>query len=78
LLAILDCNQPKNLTHGVKSGLGNVVLGAVEGAAVAVIGPTAGLIDGFQKGGLIGGLAGVTKGAVCGVVGGTALAMGGT
>jgi len=74
LLATLDWNQPKNLSHGVRSGLGNIVNGTVGGAGVAVLCPIAGLIDGLQKGGLIG-LVGVTEGAVCGVIGGSGLAL---
>jgi len=78
LKRLLDCNRPKNLKDGVRSGVGNVVKGTVGGVAVAVICPIAGLIDGLLKGGSIGGLVGVTAGTVCGVMGGTALAVGGT
>lgn len=71
-------SKPKNLAQGVGSGVSNILAGAVGGAGVAVLAPTAGLAMGLQNGGLIGGVLGVAGGAVVGVLGAATMLVSGT
>mmetsp|Transcript_422 Transcript_422/g.669 ORF Transcript_422/g.669 Transcript_422/m.669 type:complete len:522 (-) Transcript_422:406-1971(-) len=68
--------RPKNLGHGITSGLGHILGGAVGAVGAAVLAPTVGLIKGKEHG-VAGGIVGLFAGAVVGVVGGVALAIGG-
>lgn len=52
LQAILDSSRPKHLGHGVVSGVGNIVGGAVGAAGIAVLAPTLGLGVGAKHGGI--------------------------
>jgi len=63
--------------QGTKSGVGNIVAGAVGGAGVAVMMPVMGLAAGMQNAGIVGGLFGLVGGAVVGVLGAAALVVGG-
>ena len=63
--------------EGLKSGVGNILGGALGAVGVAVVAPVAGGAMGLRGGGLIGGVVGVAGGAVVGVVGAAALAIGG-
>lgn len=75
--ALLNQTRPKNLGEGLKSGVGNILGGALGAVGVAVVAPVAGGAMGLRGGGLIGGVVGVAGGAVVGVVGAAALAIGG-
>lgn len=75
--AILDSSRPKNLSGGVKSGLSNVVAGAVGGVGVIVLAPTIGCAAGAKQAGIVGGTVGLVGGALVGTVGGAALMVGG-
>lgn len=74
---LLQAGRPKNFRQGAATGVSNILAGALGGAGVAVLGPTAGLAMGLQKGGIIGGAVGVVGGAVVGAVGAVALIVGG-
>lgn len=63
---LLKTSKPKNLSQGVKSGVGNILAGAVGGVGVAVLAPTVCLAGGLRSGGIVGGALGVTAGAVVG------------
>mmetsp|Transcript_1335 Transcript_1335/g.2235 ORF Transcript_1335/g.2235 Transcript_1335/m.2235 type:complete len:542 (-) Transcript_1335:524-2149(-) len=74
---LLDTSRPKNLRHGVVSGVGNIVSGCVGMVGMVVLAPTVGASMGAKQGGIIGGTVGLVGGAVVGVVGGAAMAVGG-
>ncbi|KAL7461338.1 hypothetical protein ACHAXS_001757, partial [Conticribra weissflogii] len=74
---LLDTSRPKNLRHGVVSGVGNIVSGCVGMVGMVVLAPTVGASVGAKQGGIIGGTVGLVGGAVVGVVGGAAMAVGG-
>ena len=76
--AMFAQSKPKNLAQGVGTGISNIVSGAVGGAGVAVMAPTAGLAMGMQNGGIIGGAIGAAGGAVVGVLGAATMVVGGT
>ena len=52
---LLDTSRPKNLRHGVVSGLGNVVSGCVGMVGMVVLAPTLGATVGAKQGGIVGG-----------------------
>ena len=74
---LLKAGRPKNFREGAATGVSNILAGALGGAGVAVLGPTAGFAMGLQKGGLVGGALGAAGGAVVGAVGAVALIVGG-
>jgi hypothetical protein len=77
LQEIIDTTAPKGFGAGLKSGVNNIVAGAVGGAGIAVLGPTMGLAVGLSAGGLVGGIVGLAGGAVIGAVGAVGLVVGG-
>lgn len=52
---LLDTSRPKNLRHGVVSGVGNIVSGCVGMVGMVVLAPTVGASVGAKQGGIIGG-----------------------
>jgi curved DNA-binding protein CbpA len=75
--ALLNQTRPKNLGEGLKSGVGNILGGALGAIGVAVVAPVAGGAMGLRGGGILGGVVGVAGGAVVGVVGAAAMVVGG-
>eukprot|EP00980_Cylindrotheca_fusiformis_P022951 scaffold9948_cov129-Cylindrotheca_fusiformis.AAC.19 len=70
-------SKPKNLADGLGQGVNNIVGGALGGVGIAVLAPTAGLANGYKKGGVLGGIVGVTGGVVVGALGGAGMIIGG-
>lgn len=76
-LHLFQSSAPKDAAQGFGKGISNIVGGAVGGAGILVLAPTAGLAMGMKNGGLLGGIVGVTGGAVVGVLGGAGMILGG-
>jgi len=70
---ILNQTRPKNFREGFRSGIGNIVSGAVGAVGVAVVAPVAGMTQGAQKGGVVGGTVGLLGGVVAGAIGAVAV-----
>jgi hypothetical protein len=75
-VGIFSTSKPKHAAHGLSQGVGNILKGAVGGAAMIVTAPVAGAVEG-SKGGVWGGLKGFGVGLGLGVMGGAAMAVGG-
>ena len=76
-LHLFQSSAPKDAAQGFNRGVSNIVGGALGGAGILVLAPTAGLAMGMKNGGLLGGIVGVTGGAVVGVLGGAGMILGG-
>lgn len=70
--------RPKDVLDGTMKGVGNILTGALSGAAMMVTAPVAGAYQGAQTGGAFGAVKGLGVGLGLGVVGGAALIVGGT
>ncbi|KAL3929422.1 MAG: hypothetical protein SGBAC_012219 [Bacillariaceae sp.] len=74
---LLKKSKPKNLADGLGQGVNSIVGGALGGAGIAVLAPTAGFAAGVKRGGILGGIAGATGGVVVGAIGGAGMILGG-
>jgi len=70
-------DKPKDALSGTSQGVGNILKGALGGAALMVSAPIKGAYDGGKESGVIGGLKGFGMGLGAGVLGGAAMAVGG-
>eukprot|EP00607_Mallomonas_marina_P008810 CAMPEP_0182417468 /NCGR_PEP_ID=MMETSP1167-20130531/1956_1 /TAXON_ID=2988 /ORGANISM="Mallomonas Sp, Strain CCMP3275" /LENGTH=619 /DNA_ID=CAMNT_0024591077 /DNA_START=366 /DNA_END=2225 /DNA_ORIENTATION=+ len=75
---IFSVNRPKNAIDGTYKGAGNILKGALGGAALLVSAPVHGAITGSREGGALGALKGFGIGLGVGVLGGAGMAIGGT
>jgi hypothetical protein len=70
-------DKPKDALSGTSQGFGNILKGAVGGAALMISAPIKGAYDGGKESGVLGGLKGFGMGLGAGVLGGAAMAVGG-
>lgn len=70
-------DKPKDALSGTSQGFGNILKGALGGAALMVSAPIKGAYDGGRESGVLGGLKGFGMGLGAGVLGGAAMAVGG-
>ena len=73
---IFSTHAPKNAVDGAWKGTGNILKGALGGAALMISAPVSGAISG-SKDGTLGALKGFGLGLGLGIVGGTVMAVGG-
>ena len=75
--SIFSLNKPKDIRDGLSSGAGNMLKGALGGAALMVTAPIKGAYDGAKEGGALGGVKGGLFGLGMGIVGGVSMVAGG-
>lgn len=75
--SIFSLNKPKDIRDGLSSGAGNMLKGALGGAALMVSAPIKGAYDGAKEGGALGGVKGGLFGLGMGLVGGASMVAGG-
>jgi len=76
--SIFYLKRPKDVAEGVGQGVGNILKGAIGGAALLVSAPIKGAYDGGHREGSWGALKGFGVGLGLGVIGGLTMIVGGT
>eukprot|EP01041_Mallomonas_annulata_P001668 gene1668-3224_t len=74
---IFSTSKPRNAIDGTYKGAGNILKGAIGGAALLVSAPVQGAWSGSREGGTLGAIKGFGLGLGVGLLGGTAMAVGG-
>ena len=77
MASFYSLDKPKDAISGTTQGVGNILKGALGGAALMVSAPIKGAYDGGKESGVLGGIKGFGMGLGAGVIGGAAMAVGG-
>jgi hypothetical protein len=75
--SVFSLKRPKDIREGLYSGVGNILKGAVGGAALIVTAPIKGAYDGGSQEGAFGAVKGFGTGLGLGVLGGVSMMVGG-